>query len=47
MVKQVWLNEGDIVLTEISWDYFNDLINFVKERGLKKEFEEWKLSNNK
>jgi len=41
MVEQAWLKEGDVVLTEFSMKYFNDLIDYVTERNLTDDFHKW------
>ena len=44
MVHEEWLNEGDVIITEMSMKYFNDLIEYVKDKGLKRDFDKWRLS---
>ena len=41
MTHSEWLEEGDVVLSEGSMKYFNDLIDFIKDKGLKDSFKEW------
>lgn len=41
-MEQVWLKEGDVVITESSLEYFNELIKFKQAHE-----ELWKKWNNK
>jgi hypothetical protein len=41
-VHDEWLNEGDVVISDISFKYFTDLIEFIEKNGLKDKFKEWR-----
>lgn len=41
MVECVWLDEGDMVITEESFSTFMNLLNFIEEKNLGLEFKTW------
>ena len=45
MSNSAWLKDGDEVITKQSFEYFNDLIDYVDSKGLREDFRKW--VNNK
>jgi len=41
MVRQEWLNDGDVICTEFMMKYFNNIIDFITVKDLKGEFDKW------
>lgn len=42
MVHSECLKERDQVISNESFKYFNELIDYVKEKGLRADFRKWK-----
>ena len=41
MVENVWLKEGDKVITKYQWELFNNLNDFIHDEGLTKDFKKY------